>query len=669
MSSNYIEEFRSAMNRVGLVYSGAIIADKKLHRFSVDGESGNDSWYILHPDGIPAGSFGCHKNQVPRQNWHHNNGTKFSPEEFSVMKKKWADADIESKKEDAALKQRMSEKATKEVESLKPATQDHDYLKSKGILPVGAIKVNPSGDLVVPLRDIDGKIWSYQTIDFLGDKLFMPMGRVVGCFFQIGATTSGPVAICEGYATGATIHQATGWDVVCAMNCGNLEAVTAAFRKKYDKRLIVISADNDRFTKHPKTKEPWNPGLEKAQAVAKSHRAVIVHPEFKSDSDSGTDFNDLASQNGIRSVREQIYNVVGFGMGQVITMRDLLSFVPAEDENSVLGDRYLCRGGSCAIVAETSAGKSALGMQMAICFALGMDFFGLKPVRALKSIIVQAENDIGDTAEMFQGVLLGMGLVDPADPKGQADIISRLEKNLIIIRDQTHIGMDFASYASKLVEIHQPDIFWIDPMLSFYGDDINDQKAMSSFLRAQLNPISERTGIIWMLLHHTGKPAKDAKKSQSSWNSRDFNYLGIGSSELSNWARAIITVVSQGEDEFKVVFAKRGWRAKVKDDGGNPTSELHLAHSSGHICWKRIPKPKDVEDMEELFTAFARTISGSLKSSEIVRRAAAEMQRGERTVWKFWESGNGPLGVHFIQAEDGKWKARTKEAKSYVKDD
>lgn len=356
-------------------------------------------------------------------------------------------------------------------------------------------------------------------------------------------------------------------------------------------------------------------------------------------------------------------------MGTRITIKELLTFVPEEDKSTVLGNRYLCKGGSCVIVAQTSAGKSSLGMQMAICFALGIPFFGLKPKKPLRSFYLQAENDVGDAAEMFQGVIQGMGLVpDPEDKEATEYLVKMLEKNLIIWRDQTHVGPGFSAYARKMVEDHKPDLFWIDPMLSFFGDDINDQKAMSRFLRANLNPISEETGIVWMLLHHTGKPSKDAAKTQKGWSSRDFSYMGIGSSELSNWARAIMCLTSTSEDEFRLIFAKRGWRAGIMD-GTTPVTELNLAYSTDHICWRQIPKPKDVEEMTDQIMAFAMTITEPTKATNIVKEASQVLKRGVRTCWTMWGSGEGPLGKYFVGDERGLFRCRKGQENVPYKDD
>ena len=641
--SDYISEFRNAMSTAGMAHAGELQADGKIHRFNTGDEQGNTCWYVLYqPDPIPAGAFGCWRRNISEK-WHDKKvASETSKEDYKTLQKKFADAEAKRDSDERDRHERKSKEISTLVSKLKTAPKDHLYLQSKKVSAHGRLMDDGDGSVLMPLTDVAGRIWTYQTIDAFGDKLFAPGGRIRGCMFTIGDLSEGPIVICEGYATGASIHEATGWPVICAMNCGNLKPVSIAVREKYRDRTIVIAADDDRKT-------PGNPGLTKAKEAAETIKATIAVPDL-SMLDSGSDFNDLACHSGIQSIKSYFFDLLGVGMGSRITIKDLLTFVPGEDAECVIGDRFLCRGGSCAIVAETSAGKSALSRQMAICWALGLDFFGMKPKKPLRSVIIQAENDIGDESEMFQGILTGLNLVDPGNPEQNNALVKVLEKNLIIIRDQTHIGVNFSTYAKKLVEMYQPDMVWVDPMLSFFGDDINDQKAMSQFLRAELNPISEQTGIIWMMLHHTGKPAKDKRKSQSGMMARDFAYFGIGSSELSNWARAIIAVVSTSEDEFRFVVAKRGWRAGLKDEAGGPCSEIHLAHSGDRICWRRIPKPEEDEDKAaSRYDAFVRAIDRPMSASQIVKRAAEHLNRGERTCWALWGKGEGELGTLFRQ--------------------
>ena len=96
-------------------------------------------------------------------------------------------------------------------------------------------------------------------------------------------------------------------------------------------------------------------------------------------------------------------------IGNRISLDVLAGFDAENDPDNVLGNRWLCKGGSCLFVGQSGIGKSSLCMQLAINWALGRTTFGIRPERPLKSLIVQAENDVGDVAEMFQGKFVGIG--------------------------------------------------------------------------------------------------------------------------------------------------------------------------------------------------------------------------------------------------------------------
>lgn len=654
---SFVEDFRKAARDGGVSISGEILADAKIHRFGTGEKNDLDGYYLLFSDGPPyCGVAGCWRRDLKIQ-WKSDGANgKVDP----TVQKRWREAIARRDKEQRELQERAAQKAREAAAACHEASPDHPYLLKKKAGVFGPLRENFVNELLLPLQDAEGAVWSYQTIDADGEKMFMPMGRVKGCFFPLAMKETGPLVICEGYATGATIHSATGWSVVCAMNCGNLPDVARALREKWPNRLLVIASDNDRKTE-------GNPGLTKATSAAKAIRGSLAVPSFRDE--IGSDFNDMAAASGISAVKNVFESVVGAGLGSRMEIDDLISFVPSDDKDSILGKRYLCRGGSCVIVGSTSAGKSSLGLQKAALWAVGASFFGLRPARPLRSLFIQAENDLGDMAEMVQGILLGTGLFVPGNDDHNRELGRQLRENLIIKRDQTHTGSNFGPFVRSLIEIHQPDLVWVDPMLSFFGDDVNNQQAMTRFLRGDLNPISEQTGIIWMLLHHTGKPDKNAKDNQKNWTSRDFAYLGIGSSELSNWARAIITMSNAGEDEFRVVFAKRGWRSGVTDESGNPTTDLYLAHSGDMICWKRIPKPLPGNKMQDACTAFAATLQAPMRSSDIVKLAAKKLKRGERTLWNFWDSGEGVLGQLFNKTTDGLWIPKKAVSTKPYKDD
>jgi RecA-family ATPase len=82
---------------------------------------------------------------------------------------------------------------------------------------------------------------------------------------------------------------------------------------------------------------------------------------------------------------------------------NLFEFDRENDPDNLIGNRWLCRGDSFILQGYTGIGKSSLVLQMAMCWTLGRDFFGIKPKRALKILLIQAENNAGDIAEPLQG--------------------------------------------------------------------------------------------------------------------------------------------------------------------------------------------------------------------------------------------------------------------------
>lgn len=167
------------------------------------------------------------------------------------------------------------------------SAEEHPYLTAKGVRAHG-LRVEARRDLLIPMRDIEGRLHSLQSIAPDGFKLFMPNGRVKGCYHAIGRPT-GSIVICEGYATGATIHEDAGTAVAVAFNAGNLVPVAKALRLKFPCISIVIAADDD-------WKTDGNPGLTAATEAARVVGGTLAVPKFDelSRGDKDTDFNDLA---------------------------------------------------------------------------------------------------------------------------------------------------------------------------------------------------------------------------------------------------------------------------------------------------------------------------------------------------------------------------------------
>lgn len=397
--------------------------------------------------------------------------------------------------------------------------------------------------------------------------------------------------------------------------------IEAKDRSEYDERVAHLYEHFAEYKLDPKNKNPSRfSRLPQVMRGEKKQKLVAV---------------DIGAKNWDEWIKLQ--HVMPY-----LTPKDLISFDTANDTDSVLGDRWLCRGASCLWIGQTGIGKSAIAMQMAIYWAMAKPCFGIKPAKPLKSLFIQAENDTGDLAEMFQGVLTGVG--------SEIDLNTAYEgikENLVFMRDCVNLGEKFASSAEKQIEYHKPDLVWVDPLLSFVGDDTSRQQTMSIFLRNLLNPIALKTGVIWMVMHHTGKPTSDSK-ARSHWTDHDMSYLGLGSSDMMNWARAInvLLPIKDSDGAFKLLLSKRGKRAGARSLTHEYTNSLYLRHAEKGIFWEQIDEPGTVEKSKDsLFKAkysadqilkYMSEISGT-KTINLQKYCNDELGMSRPQFYRFWE--------------------------------
>lgn len=267
--SDPIEQFRAAILAAGLTPPDEIVADGKLHRFSTNGKRGDDSgWYMLHLDGIPAGAFGCWRSGL-KSNWCAKADNDMTVAERDAHRQRIKAMQAQREAEQAQAHKKASEAAALIWKQAAPAT-GHEYLTRKGIKPHG-IKCD-GHHLLIPMRDTAGTLHSLQTIAPDGSKRFQPGGRVKGCYFGIGKP-DGVLVVCEGFATGASIHEATGYAVAVAFNAGNLRTVAESLRAKYPTLRLILAADDDAVT-------PGNPGLSKAVEAARAVGGYLAKPDF-----------------------------------------------------------------------------------------------------------------------------------------------------------------------------------------------------------------------------------------------------------------------------------------------------------------------------------------------------------------------------------------------------
>ncbi len=251
------------------------------------------------------------------------------------------------------------------IGGLSAARADHPYLVRKGIGPHDALQDEDL--LVLSLVDEDGEIHGLQEIapdkrfgrgQSARDKNFPAGSKTRGCFFAIGdLARPGVLLLAEGFATGASLHESTGFPVLCAMSCGNLEPVALAAKRKWPGARLVVCADNDTSGKR-------NPGLEDGRKGAAAVGGCLCFPTFAGD-ENGKDFNDLHLLHGKGVVRDLVEAALSskveaapLDCGEEIKRLATLTRLQYEQERKDAALRVGVRPGALDKLVDESRGKT-----------------------------------------------------------------------------------------------------------------------------------------------------------------------------------------------------------------------------------------------------------------------------------------------------------------------
>lgn len=319
----------------------------RMVRCSVKDDREKRGWYVLHElvgiggDTLVVGSYGS---------WSGNNNnaqkvsirkSEFSREQLASMQRRMAEDRKRAEQARAHEAARAAATAAKVWAKCSP-TGDAEYLRRKGVAAHG-IRFSPSGAVVLPLLDTAGQIHGLQVIRTAAEarrngrpaKEFWPPGVAKKGHFHLIGIPIHIVLVAEGYATAASLHEATGLPVAVAYDAGNLLPVCAELHKRYKTAKILICADDDTGQKcnicgHrvwlatdpvncPACGKPHgaqNAGVSTASSAAVEVGGAWVQPRFLDEAgrratfeakgDKLTDFNDLHALEGLHVVRHQI---------------------------------------------------------------------------------------------------------------------------------------------------------------------------------------------------------------------------------------------------------------------------------------------------------------------------------------------------------------------------
>lgn len=248
--------------------------------------------------------------------------------------------------------------------------ESHAYLERKGVDVCNGLRVGLDGRLIVPVYDKDQNIQSLQFIDNEKGKMFLTGGKMKGGCFVIGELSQGCEAIlCEGLATGLTIHKAAKKPVIIAFSASNLSAVYNAFKNQCD---IKVAADNDKS----------GVGIREAQKC-EGVKHIFVPTEI------GMDFNDLMLSQGI----ESLHKIFGAKPETDFICFDDMMKNLIKPEWILKG--VLARQSINILFGESGAGKSLFALDWAYCIASGKDWEFSKCKEKGSVIYIAGEGNMG----------------------------------------------------------------------------------------------------------------------------------------------------------------------------------------------------------------------------------------------------------------------------------
>ena len=355
-----VEEFRQRLEANGFVLKGDPFMDGRIHRAPIEGKPGQlDGAYQAYADGVPNGWFENHRDGDGKVTKWVYSGQQLTPAQKAAMQ-----AQIERRREqlknelDFQYTQASERVYQKFVESAdRPVDHANPYLQSKGVGNY-ELRQDQDGNLLVfglnlelcdfPEKDDVHILRHFQTVQTIspdGQKRFEAGSQKNGAVHLIGTKQFNKIAteqaneipslfsdlieqpeilVVEGYATGASLHEATGLPVAVAFDAGNLKPVAEALRRKFPKANLTVCADNDYPLVHKKIRQehgdgPVTPELEekyanhnkgvvKAMEAAKAVNAEVLIPQFSAEEKSKglTDFNDLAQSRGTFAVTKLV---------------------------------------------------------------------------------------------------------------------------------------------------------------------------------------------------------------------------------------------------------------------------------------------------------------------------------------------------------------------------
>lgn len=293
-----VTEFAQVLENAGLVIQGLPQMDGAIHRVATrdDKKGAQSGAYKAYLDGRPSGWYRDYRSaDNSPTTWTFSRAENIDPLARLHLK---ASAQQNRDEKERKLQQQYNKQAGYARSYLNglPQATAHEYLTRKGIRAAPGVRLNNKNELVIPFSNGRGEIRSYQRIPVTGgkDARILKGSEKSGNWFAFGTPENGrPLLFAEGYATAASLHEATGLPVLMTIDADNMINVAKNARKIWTDSPFVFCADNDHQRK-------INKGVSSAKKAAASTHGEVIIPVFtEAERAQGlTDFNDLDVSRG-----------------------------------------------------------------------------------------------------------------------------------------------------------------------------------------------------------------------------------------------------------------------------------------------------------------------------------------------------------------------------------
>ena len=375
------------------------------------------------------------------------------------------------------------------------------YHIRKGVELNGA-ELNGS-DVVVTITNGTGKRIGTQTIKPNGDKRFNKGLAKEGAFAVLNGPLVGECYIAEGWATAASVSQATGRPAVFALDAGNLPKVAEVLAEVRPDAKFIVAADNDA------------PGIKAAKEAGLPYVAPAL---------AGQDWNDVFVALGADAVATRLRNPLkALSPLEKLKKRafkasDLAGKPVPEREWHVPG---LIPDATVTLLSgDGGTGKSLLALQLAMSTALGVQWLR-NSVRQGQAFYLSAEDDddelhrrINDIAQAYGADLSDLSGLTARSLISEETLLATLEPG-----GSLSPAPLFEAIEGMLDEM-QPNLLVLDTLADYFPGNENDRAQARQFVGMLRGLAVERQCAIVMLSHPSlsGMGSGTGMSGSTAWN-------------------------------------------------------------------------------------------------------------------------------------------------------